>query len=98
MCNACLAISTIELHFIIYIEYEYLFSPFKSVTNVSLSLPDSRLLWRGKSGDFGISPSYFSRLIIFLAIINPADSAFWVSGGMSHDTLHVAFNMSNKHI
>ena len=80
MCNACLAISTIELHLIIYIEYEYLFSHFKTITNVSLSLPDSGLLWRGKSGDFGISPSYFSRLIIFLAIINPPTQLFGFLG------------------
>ena len=56
------------------------------------------LLWRGKSGGFGLSPPYFSRSIIFPAIIKPTDSAFWVSGGMGHATLHVAFIMFNKHI
>ena len=52
----------------------------------------------GGSRGFGISPPYFSRSIILPAIIKPADSALWVSGGMGHDTLHVAFNMFNKHI
>ena len=40
----------------------------------------------------------FSRSIIFPATIKPADSAFRVSGGMGHDTLHVTFNMFNKQI
>ena len=40
----------------------------------------------------------FSRSIIFPAIIKPADSAFGFLGDMGHDTLHVAFNMFNKHM
>ena len=35
----------------------------------------------------------FSRSKISPATIKPADSAFWVSGGMGHHTLHVAFNI-----
>ena len=51
-----------------------------------------------KSGGVGLSLQYFSRSIIFSAIIEPADPVFRVSGGMDHDILHVAFNMFNKHI
>ena len=64
---------------------------------VEKSLPYS-WLWREKSGGFGLSPPYFSQSIIFLAIIKPADSAFWVSGGMGQETLRVAFDVFNKHI
>ena len=56
------------------------------------------IIMAGKSGGFGLSPPHFSRRIIFPTIIKPAESAFWDSGGMGHDTLHVAFNMLNKHI
>ena len=66
--------------------------------NILLYIPYSGLLWRWKSGGFGLSPPYFSRSIIFPAIIKRADSAFWIYGGMGHDTLHVAFYMFNKHI
>ena len=66
--------------------------------NTVNNVPHSGLLWWGKSGGFGLSPQYFTRSIIFPAIIKPADSAFWVSGGAGHDTFHVAFNMFNKHI
>ena len=51
-------------------------------------LPYSGLLWRGKSGSFGLSPPYFSRSIILPAIIKPADSAFWVSG--AYGSRHLA--------
>ena len=61
-------------------------------------IPYSGLLWWWKSGGFGLSPPYFPRSKISPAIIEPADSAFWVSGSMGHDTLHVAFNMLNKYI
>ena len=39
----------------------------------------------GKSGGFGLCPPF-------------SPCQFRVSGGMGHDTLHVAFNMFNKHI
>ena len=52
----------------------------------------------GKKWRFWPKSAMFSRSIILLAIIKPADSAFWVSGGMGHDTLHVAFYKFNKHI
>ena len=52
----------------------------------------------GKKWWFWPKSAIFSQSIIFPVIIKPADSAFWVSGGIGHDTLYVAFNMSNKHI
>ena len=66
------------------------------IRNMSFTLLG--IIMAGKSGGFGLSPPYFSRSIILPTIIKPADLAFWVSGGMGRDTLHVAFNMFNKHI
>ena len=56
------------------------------------------IIMAGKSDGFVLSPPYFSRTKIVPAIIKPADSAFWVFGGMGHDTLHFAFNLFNKNI
>ena len=52
----------------------------------------------GKKWRFWTNSAIFFPVNNFPAIIKPADSAFRVSGGMGQETLHVAFNIFNKHI
>ena len=52
----------------------------------------------GKKWRFWPKPAIFFPVNNFPAIIKPADSAFWVTGGIVHETFHVAFSMVNKHI
>ena len=50
----------------------------------------------GKKWRFWPKSAIFFPVNNFPAIIKTADSAFWVSGGMGHDTLHVALICSIK--
>ena len=52
----------------------------------------------GKKWRFWPKSAIFFPVKNFPAIIKPTDSAFWVFGGMGHETVHVAFSMFNKHI